>query len=111
MQEAYIKLHGLGFAHSVECWFEGELAGGLYGVSLGRAFFGESMFHHKTDASKVALATLVKKLKNWHFDFIDVQMSTEHMVSLGGKEIPRRVYLKRLQSALRHPTKRWKWRA
>ncbi|MGH7825797.1 MAG: leucyl/phenylalanyl-tRNA--protein transferase [Candidatus Binatia bacterium] len=111
MQEAYIKLHGLGFAHSVESWFEGELAGGVYGVSLGRAFFGESMFHHKTDASKVALATLVEKLKNWEFDFIDAQMTTEHMINLGAKEISRRVFLKRLKTALRHPTKRWKWRA
>lgn len=110
MREAYISLHGLGFAHSVECWFKGELVGGLYGVSLGRVFFGESMFHHKTDASKVALATLVEKLKSWEFEFIDAQMSTEHMIRLGAKEMPRRVFLKRLQSALRHPTKRWKWR-
>jgi leucyl/phenylalanyl-tRNA--protein transferase len=110
MQEAYINLHRLGFAHSVECWFEGELAGGLYGVSLGRAFFGESMFHHKSDASKVALAILVERLKSWQFDFIDAQMATEHMIGLGGKEIPRRIYLKRLKSALRHSTKRWNWR-
>jgi leucyl/phenylalanyl-tRNA---protein transferase len=110
MQEAYINLHRLGFAHSVECWFEDELAGGLYGVSLGRAFFGESMFHHRSDASKVALATLVEKLKSWHFEFIDAQMATEHMITLGGKEIPRRIYLKRLKSALGHTTRRWKWR-
>jgi leucyl/phenylalanyl-tRNA---protein transferase len=110
MQEAYIGLHGLGYAHSVESWFEGKLAGGLYGVSLGKAFFGESMFHLTTDASKVALATLVEKLKSWHFDFIDSQMTTEHMLSLGAKELPRRIFLKRLQSALRHPTKRGRWR-
>jgi len=110
MQEAYINLHGLGYAHSVESWFGGNLAGGLYGVSLGKCFFGESMFHLKTDASKVALATLVEKLKSWDFHFIDSQMTTEHMVRLGAKELPRRIFLKRLQSALRHPTRRGRWR-
>lgn len=109
MQEAYIKLHGLGFAHSVEAWFEGKLVGGLYGVSLGKAFFGESMFHRKPDASKVALAILVEKLKIWGFHFIDSQMATEHMNRLGATEIPRRIFLKRLRSALRHSTKRGKW--
>jgi leucyl/phenylalanyl-tRNA---protein transferase len=110
MQEAYIRLHGLGYAHSVETWFEGKLVGGLYGVSLGKAFFGESMFHYKTDASKVALAVLVDKLKSWGFHFIDSQMATEHMYRLGAKEIPRRIFVKRLHSALRHATKRGKWR-
>lgn len=109
MQEAYIKLHGLGYAHSVEAWFEGKLVGGLYGVSLGKAFFGESMFHHKTDASKVALAVLVGKLQTWGFHFIDSQMTTEHMHRLGAREIPRRIFVKRLHSALRHATKRGKW--
>jgi leucyl/phenylalanyl-tRNA--protein transferase len=110
MQEAYIKLHGLGFAHSVETWFDNQLVGGLYGVSLGKAFFGESMFHVKSDASKVALATLVERLKAWGFRFIDAQMTTEHLVSLGAQELSRRIFLKQLQSALRHPTKRGKWR-
>jgi leucyl/phenylalanyl-tRNA---protein transferase len=110
MQEAYINLHGLGYAHSVETWFGGQLAGGLYGVSLGKCFFGESMFHLKTDASKVALATLVERLKRWDFHFIDSQMTTEHMVRLGAKELPRRIFLKRLQSALRHSTRRGRWR-
>ena len=110
MREAYINLHGLGYAHSVESWLGGELVGGLYGVSLGKAFFGESMFHLKTDASKVALATLVEKLKSWDFHFIDSQMTTEHMIRLGAKELPRRIFLKRLQLALRHPTKRGRWR-
>jgi leucyl/phenylalanyl-tRNA---protein transferase len=110
MQEAYINLHGLGYAHSVESWFGGKLVGGLYGVSLGKAFFGESMFHLKTDASKVALATLVEKLKSWDFHFIDSQMTTEHMIRLGAKELPRRIFLKRLQLALRQPTKRGRWR-
>lgn len=111
MERAYIRLYELGFAHSVESWHGDELAGGLYGVSLGRAFFGESMFHHKTDASKVALAGLVEKLRSWEFDFIDAQMPTEHLLRLGAKEIPRRVFLKRLRAALRYPTRRWKWRA
>ncbi len=110
MEEAYIHLHGLGFAHSVETWFRAELVGGLYGISLGKAFFGESMFYRKTDASKVALATLVAQLKSWDFHFIDAQMTTDHMVSLGAKEISRRIFLKRLRSALRHPTRRGKWR-
>jgi leucyl/phenylalanyl-tRNA--protein transferase len=111
MRDAYIHLHGLGYGHSVETWLGKELVGGLYGVSLGKAFFGESMFHLKADASKVALATLVEKLQGWGFHFIDAQMTTDHMVSLGAKEMPRRIFLKRLQGALRHPTKRGKWRA
>ena len=109
MRDAYIELHGLGYAHSVETWFAGNLVGGLYGVSLGKAFFGESMFHKKADASKVALATLAEKLKSWGFHFIDSQMTTEHMMRLGAREMPRRIFLKRLQSALRHSTKRGKW--
>jgi leucyl/phenylalanyl-tRNA--protein transferase len=110
MQEAYINLHGLVYAHSVESWLGDKLVGGLYGVSLGKAFFGESMFHLQADASKVALASLVENLKRWEFQFIDAQMTTEHMLRLGAKELPRRVFLKRLQSALRHPTKRGRWR-
>ena len=110
MQEAYIRLHGLGYAHSVESWFNGTLVGGLYGVSLGKAFFGESMFHRKTDASKVALAVLVEKLQDWGFHFIDSQMTTDHMHRLGAEEIPRRIFLKKLHSALRHAPRRGKWR-
>ena len=110
MQAAYIELHGLGYAHSVETWFDGQLVGGLYGVSLGKAFFGESMFHRKSDGSKVALATLVDKLKSWDFRFIDSQMTTAHMLSLGAKELSRRIFLKQLRGALRYPTKRGKWR-
>ncbi|MGH7927013.1 MAG: leucyl/phenylalanyl-tRNA--protein transferase, partial [Candidatus Binatia bacterium] len=109
MQEAYERLHNLGYAHSVETWFHGELAGGLYGVSLGKAFFGESMFHRQTDASKVALAALVERLKSWNFHFIDAQMTTEHMLRLGAKELPRRVFLKRLVEALKGPSKKGSW--
>jgi leucyl/phenylalanyl-tRNA---protein transferase len=110
MRDAYIGLYGLGYAHSVEAWYANKLVGGLYGVSLGKAFFGESMFHYKTDASKVALAVLVEKLKSWGFHFIDSQMTTDHMQRLGAKEMSRRIFLKKLQSALRHSTKRGKWR-
>ena len=110
MQEAYIDLHGVGYAHSVESWLQGKLAGGIYGVSLGKAFFGESMFHRVSNASKVALAMLVETLKRWNFHFIDAQMTTEHMLRLGAKEVPRRIFLKRLNSALHHPTNRGKWR-
>jgi leucyl/phenylalanyl-tRNA--protein transferase len=109
MQKAYAELHKLGYAHSVEVWISDELAGGLYGVSLGRAFFGESMFHRKADASKVALAALVARLKAWNFHFIDAQMTTAHLLSLGAKELPRRIFLRRLRQALRGSSKTGKW--
>ena len=111
MQEAYIHLHQLGFAHSAESWLQGKLVGGVYGVSLGRCFFGESMFSRESDASKVALAALVDQLKAWDFDMVDAQMTTQHLISLGGKEIPRRLFLKRLQAALSFPTRKGKWEA
>jgi leucyl/phenylalanyl-tRNA--protein transferase len=111
MRAAYERLHMMGYAHSVETWLNGELAGGLYGVSLGKAFFGESMFHQRTDASKVALAALVERLKSWHFHFIDAQMTTQHLLRLGAKELPRQVFLKRLVEALKSPSKKGKWAA
>ena len=109
MQQAYIGLHQEGYAHSAESWLNGELVGGVYGVSLGRSFFGESMFFRKTDASKVAFATLAQQLKGWGFHMIDAQVTTQHLLTLGAKEIPRRVFLKRLQMSLRFPTLRGKW--
>ncbi len=109
MREAYIRLHRQGFAHSSESWFEGEVVGGIYGVSLGRAFFGESMFFRKTDASKVALAFLVERLKKWDFHMLDAQVATRHLQSLGAKEIPRKLFLKELEGALRMPTIRGNW--
>ena len=109
MQQAYIGLHRQGYAHSAESWLNGELVGGVYGVSLGRSFFGESMFFRKTDASKAAFATLVQQLKGWGFHMIDAQVTTRHLVALGAKEIPRRLFLKRLQTSLRFPTLRGKW--
>lgn len=109
MIKAYIVLHKSGFAHSVETYIEGKLVGGLYGVSLGGSFFGESMFHLKPDASKVALYHLVKNLLNWHFDLIDVQVPTKHLQSLGAREIPRKEFLLLLKSNLKKPTKKGKW--
>jgi len=109
MKEAYIRLHRLGYAHSAESWLDGKLVGGIYGVSLGRCFFGESMFFYERDASKVALATLVQRLKFWGFEMIDAQVTTRHLISLGAKEIPRRVFLKRLKAALGYPTIQDKW--
>jgi leucyl/phenylalanyl-tRNA--protein transferase len=110
MKEAYIDLHRKGFAHSVECYFEGKLVGGLYGVSLGKAFFGESMFHKMTDASKVALYHLVGKAKEFEFLFIDSQVETEHLISLGAELIPRIEYLKLLKEAMKFRTNKGKWR-
>ena len=100
MQNAYIRLHEAGYAHSAEAWLEGELVGGLYGVALGKAFFGESMFHHVTNASKVALFELVEKLSSWNFEIIDAQVYTNHLESLGGEMIPRREYIHILEKAL-----------
>ncbi len=92
MLEAYCQLHECDYAHSVECWFNGELVGGLYGVTLGKIFFGESMFSRITDASKVAFTHLVKQLQRWGFLIIDCQVYTEHLASLGGELIPRTQY-------------------
>jgi leucyl/phenylalanyl-tRNA--protein transferase len=98
--DAYCRLHGLGFAHSVETWFGGEPAGGLYGVSLGAAFFGESMFHLRRDASKVALVHLVDRLKEREFELLDTQAVTSHLARFGTIAIPASDYLARLEKAL-----------
>lgn len=89
IQDAYTDLHQLGFAHSVECWHEGKLVGGLYGVSLGKVFFGESMFSLMTDASKVAFAHFVWQLQAWGYELIDCQIESQHLISLGATTIPR----------------------
>lgn len=99
MIEAYETLHALGHAHSVEAYQDGELVGGLYGVCVGGMFCGESMFAKVSDASKAALATLVEKLREWGFDCIDCQVPTEHLKSLGAKEVSREVFLQRLCEA------------
>lgn len=96
----YTELHRLGFAHSVEAWFEGELAGGLYGVSLGGAFMGESMFHNVTDASKICLVYLVDRMKEKGFTLLDCQYMTEHLGTFNAKMISREEYIRRLESAL-----------
>jgi leucyl/phenylalanyl-tRNA--protein transferase len=96
MKDAYCRLHEAGFAHSVEAWLDGRLAGGLYGVAIGRAFFGESMFARVTDASKVAFVALVRQLLGWQFGLIDCQMKTAHLASFGAREIPRAEFARRL---------------
>jgi leucyl/phenylalanyl-tRNA---protein transferase len=96
IKQAYTELHRLGFAHSAETWLNGELVGGLYGVALGQVFFGESMFHKSTDASKVAFAQLVQRLQQWRYQLIDCQMYTEHLASLGAREINREDFTQQL---------------
>jgi leucyl/phenylalanyl-tRNA---protein transferase len=98
--EAYVRLHELGLAHAVEAWREGELAGGLYGVALGGAFFGESMFSRQRDASKVALAALVERMRTRGYTLLDIQFMTDHLARFGAVEIPRADYLRRLEGAL-----------
>ncbi|MFO0752341.1 MAG: leucyl/phenylalanyl-tRNA--protein transferase [Thermodesulfovibrionales bacterium] len=109
MREAYIRLHRSGYAHSVESWHGGELAGGLYGISLGSAFFGESMFALKSNASKVALSALVQYLADRGCTLIDCQVTTDHLLSLGAREVPRPEFQRMLKKALAAPTRRGKW--
>lgn len=110
MEKAYVKLHRLGYAHSVEA-FEpsGELAGGLYGVSLGRIFFGESMFAWRPNASKMALVVLAEKIKQWGFGLIDAQVPTPHTIAMGAEEWPRPRFLEALREALAYPTRQGSW--
>ncbi len=110
MQRAYLRLHYLGLAHSIETWRDGELAGGLYGVYLGRCFFGESMFARHADASKVALVALVKYLERQGRCLIDCQVTTPHLLSMGAREIPRKTFLARLNHLLSFPTSTSRWR-
>jgi leucyl/phenylalanyl-tRNA--protein transferase len=98
--QVFMQLHDMGYAHSFETWHEGKLVGGLYGVAMGRAFFGESMFHEVTDASKTALVFLVEFLKEKQFSLLDTQYITEHLRSFGAIEIPQAEYLKLLEEAL-----------
>ena len=109
MLESYCKLHNLGFAHSVETWYEDKLVGGLYGVSLGRCFFGESMFSLMDNASKAALITLAAKLEQWGFHFIDCQVYSKHLESLGAVMIPRERFLNELANGLKYKTLRGIW--
>jgi len=109
MIRAYSHLHDAGYAHSVESWHEGELVGGLYGLALGGAFFGESMFTLKSNASKVAFVELVHQLLRWDFKIIDCQVTTKHLMNFGAKEIARRDFMAILKNALKMQTKRGKW--
>ncbi len=109
MRAAYQRLHDSGFAHSVEAWQEGKLVGGVYGVSLGGAFFGESMFARAPDASKVAFVTLVERLREWEIELIDCQVHTEHLARFGAEEWPRARFLRALAAALERPTRRGPW--
>lgn len=109
MEEAYTRLHALGFAHSAESWRDGELVGGLYGVSLGSCFFGESMFFLEPDASKVAFAVLLHQLVRWGFTMIDCQMPTEHLRRFGARDVPRADFLRALDQGVRAPTRRGRW--
>lgn len=107
--EGFTHLHREGFAHSVEVWSEGALVGGLYGLSLGGMFFGESMFHRRTDASKLAFWILAERLASWEFDAIDCQLPTAHLQSLGAGIVPRRDFLRELKQSLTRETRRGPW--
>ena len=109
MLEAYIQLHHAGIAHSVESWLDGELAGGLYGVALGGVFFGESMFSKRSNASKVAFATLVSRLVQWNFRLVDCQVTTTHLINFGAREIPRSEFMQRLKEAIKLPPAKEAW--
>ncbi len=109
MVAGYIALHGEGLAHSIEAWRDGRLVGGLYGISLGGVFFGESMFADAPDASKVALATLLGNLVRWDFALLDCQSYTEHLATFGAEKWPRRLFLEELEEALRAPTRAGPW--
>lgn len=108
--EGFEELHARGLAHSIEAWDEsGKLAGGLYGVSLGAAFFGESMFTHAPDASKIAFVTLMGQLRAWGFSLIDCQVHTDHLERFGARHWPRSRFLAALHEALERPTRRGRW--
>lgn len=110
LREGYGELHRLGYAHSIETWRGDELVGGLYGVSLGRAFFGESMFALAPDSSKVATVALLGNLRVWGFAFVDCQVRTPHLERFGARDWPRKEFLSKLREALTHETKRGAWK-
>jgi leucyl/phenylalanyl-tRNA--protein transferase len=110
MAEAYTHLFRLGYAHSVETWENGELVGGLYGVAIGRMFFGESMFARVSDASKVAFVQLVRQLERWHMPIVDCQMSTRHLASLGARDIRRDEFVRQVRRLVEQPAVASPWR-
>ena len=101
MLNAYTRLHQLGYAHSIETWMDGELVGGLYGIAIGRMFYGESMFSRQTDASKLALVHLCRQLDAWGFGLIDCQMETAHLASMGARPIPRAEFIQELKRLIK----------
>ena len=109
MIEAYVRLHEAGFAHSVECWQDGKLVGGLYGIAIGKVFFGESMFSRVTDASKVAFVFLANQLNEWDFKLIDCQVYTSHLESLGAGMISRKYFISLLNQYTNSPFEKAKW--
>lgn len=111
MMAAYIQLHKLGYAHSVEVWSDDELVGGLYGIALGKAFFGESMFSRKTDASKTGFCFLVKQLARWGYQFVDCQVESEHLASLGARPVARSNFISMLDIALQEADLPGQWTA
>ena len=110
MTDAYTRLHEMGVAHSAETWIDGKLAGGLYGVALGRMFYGESMFTEVTDASKIAFVHLVWQLKRWGFGMIDCQMKTAHLETFGAREIPRSDFMRRVSKLIQYSPAPTLWR-
>jgi len=107
MRRAYVGLHAAGFAHSIEVWMDGELAGGIYGVAIGRMFFGESMFTRRTDASKIAMVRLAAQLDRWSCPLIDCQLETEHLLSLGAEPMPRRRFVAEVAQLVTEPAPVW----
>lgn len=110
ISDAYREFHRLGYAHSFECWHQGQLAGGLYGVGIGRVFYGESMFHRVSNASKAALVFAVESLQRWGYELIDCQLHTAHLASLGAREIPRKAFLRLLKRHCNRPVSADAWR-
>ena len=110
MLDAYTRLHLMGFAHSVETWMEGELVGGLYGLAIGRMFYGESMFSRRTDASKLALVHLCRQLDDWGFGMIDCQMETSHLATMGASPIPRETFIQELKRLIKLEPVHSPWR-
>ena len=110
MRDAYCALHDLGLAHSCEAWQDGELVGGIYGVSIGAGFFAESMFHRPRDASKAAFVALVRQLERWGFELFDCQLHSDHLTRFGAREIPRREFVRWLGRVCPMPTRRGPWR-
>jgi len=110
MADAYARLHRTGHAHSVETWRNGQLVGGLYGIALGRMFYGESMFAREPDASKIALAHLVRQIGRWGYGMIDCQMKTVHLARFGAREIPRADFMRKLRDLVNYPCRMEPWR-